>query len=115
MKNLVLLFSILSISIVHSFGQLYVRYNQKGYSLAQKKELIILTNTNSTNEAWTFSKDNKVVLQGKLGNSLTGKGDFVPTSFSYAVDFSSITEAGIYTFTIKTENKSQLEIIFIVN
>lgn len=104
MKQISLLVLFLYLSLSNVFAELYIRYNQKGYHLIQRKEIIILSTTNATNEKWTIKQNDQLILEGTLGNSIAGKGDYVPTDFSYLIDFSSIQTEGTYTFEIKGQN-----------
>lgn len=88
-----------------SFAQLYIRYNQKGYHLQQDKKIVILSDKEIKNTEWKITKaDNSVVLEGKLNNSVEGKGDYVPTDYSYIIDFSEITEENNYIFSIESQS-----------
>lgn len=49
---------------------------------------------------WVVSKNNKTVLEGVLGSSVTGVGNHMPKPFNYEVDFSSVKDSGSYTFKI---------------
>lgn len=81
----------------------WVRYNQAGYeSCRPYKRVIVLSNTSIAGTAWNIrDAGGSTVLTGNLGASLTtGQTNWTAKSYSYAVDFSSITALGNYTFNM---------------
>ncbi len=104
MKFLTVILSLLC-CVQLSFAQLHIRYNQKGYHLQQDKKIVILSDKDVKNTAWKLLKpDGSVALEGKLGNSVESKGDYIPTNFSYIVDISEISEENNYTFSVDEQN-----------
>jgi len=81
----------------------WIRYNQAGYESCRPfKRVIVLSNTSIAGAAWTIKNSGgTTVLSGTLGASLTtAQNDWTAKPYSYAVDFSSISTLGNYTFNM---------------
>ncbi len=81
----------------------WVRYNQAGYeSCRPYKRVIVLSNTSIAGTAWNIKDGGgATVLSGNLGASLTtAQTNWTAKPYSYAIDFSSITTLGNYTFNM---------------
>ncbi|MFN6945698.1 MAG: glycoside hydrolase family 9 protein [Cytophagaceae bacterium] len=95
----VLLFLLVLPQSVHAAR--YVRYNQAGYLPDQVKRVIIMSDDNCSGLAWRVkNSSSSLVLDGNLGASAAGAGNFMPKAFNYVIDFSTIQEEGIYTIEI---------------
>ncbi|MCP4520748.1 MAG: T9SS type A sorting domain-containing protein [Cytophagales bacterium] len=95
-------FLLLSLSL-SVFADFHIRYNQAGYHLQQTKEIVVLSDENMQGKNWTVTKDDTTILSGQLSQSIVGKGDYVPTDFSYIIDLSSIDTEGNYTFLLESK------------
>lgn len=95
-------FSILYIG--NSFAQtVFTRYNQAGYESCRPfKRLIVNSNTSIAGRAWDIKNSGgTTVLSGTLGTSLTtAQNDWTSKAYNYAVDFSSLSTVGNYTFVM---------------
>lgn len=87
----------------------FVRYNQAGYKVTAPKSLIICSKIDLKNVEWQIKKDENLISSGVLANSETGTGNHTNFEYNYNISFSTITEPGDYTFTIK-DQKHQFSI-----
>jgi endoglucanase len=93
---LFLLFFALSVQ-----GQQYIRFNQVGYSPERPKRAIVMSNENATGWDWTITDQNKhIVLSGKLGPSISGKGMHTSHPYNYEIIFSELKTLGQYQLSM---------------
>ncbi|MDO8260452.1 MAG: glycoside hydrolase family 9 protein, partial [Candidatus Magasanikbacteria bacterium] len=83
-------------------GEIFVRANQVGFLPNDIKTAIIMSKGNLTNTSFNIvnAKSEKTVFKGKIDTSRGKWGNF---PFNYQIDFSRITDAGVYH--IEIENK----------
>ncbi len=104
-KNLLLILFFSSIQFscnAAAGGEIFVRANQVGFLPYDIKTAIIMSKGNLTNTSFNIVNANneRIVFKGKIDTSRGKWGNF---PFNYQIDFSRITDAGVYH--IEIENK----------
>lgn len=106
------IFSILN-SPLATAQTVFTRYNQAGYESCRPfKRVIVMSNTSIAGRAWDIKNSGgTTVLSGTLGTSLTtAQNDWTSKPYNYAVDFSSLSTPGNYTFVISGATTVTLKI-----
>lgn len=98
-------FFLFTFGFLYFFGanaqQSWVRYNLAGYDPVRQKMAIVMSEVDISGTNWAIKdKTNTNVASGTLSASLSGKGDYMPKDFNYAIDFSSIETEGAYVLTV---------------
>ena len=80
-------------------GDVFVRANQLGFLPGDIKTAIIMSKTDLANTSFNIinAKNEKIVVIGKID---TSRGTWGKYPFNYQIDFSGITESGIYHIEI---------------
>ncbi|MCL1842975.1 MAG: glycoside hydrolase family 9 protein [Defluviitaleaceae bacterium] len=88
----------------------WIRINQAGYKPSREKIAIVLSDNELSNENWCIKKDGKEVLSGNLESP--GKGDDIHSvqAFNYAINFSNLREAGVYTIELANAEPQNIKI-----
>lgn len=98
-------------NIFCAFSASYVRYNFAGYDPERPKTAIVMADNSCTGFNWTIKNiSGATVLSGSLGNSQQGAGAYMPKSFNYTIDFTSIKTLGNYTLEINNIGTYNIQI-----
>ncbi len=96
-------------------AEVFLRWNQAGYAPDRPKSLVAMSDTDLAGQRWTIVRADFVglaepVRQGELGPSVVGAGDHTPLAFNHTVDFSSLTEPGLYHFIVASAPPAEFRI-----
>lgn len=92
------LFLVLSIQLM---GGVFVRYNKAGYDPVRPKKIIVIADNNCSAYTWRIkNSSNVIVLNGTLGASVTGTGNYMPKAFNHEFTFTTLETIGTYTVEI---------------
>lgn len=91
----------LSLALASSAGAgTWIRLNHAGYTPERSKQAIVLSDTDISNQVWTLSRNQQIVLQGKLPSGSPGDQIHVAQAYTYPLDFSEVTTEGTYTLSL---------------
>lgn len=114
---LCLTFTMLAVSST-SAAEIYLRWNQAGYTPERPKSLVAMSTTDLAGQAWRLervgtapgSTTAAITLQGNFGPSDIGAGDHTPFPFNHTADFSALTTPGIYRFATAGAAPAELRV-----
>jgi len=93
-------------------ADVFLRWNHAGFRPGEAKSLVAMSDTDLTGRAWRIERlaagsgsvalatgHPEPVLRGEFAASVVGRGDHTPLAFNHVVDFSALSEPGVYRFT----------------
>jgi len=95
-------------SFLTSYAAIWLRVNQAGYAPERAKTAIVLSDTDIAEENWNIKKDGNVVLSGKLSAGKRGENFYIAQEYAYTIDFSSLSEKGIYSLELAGAQTQQV-------
>ena len=111
-----LVFTMFASTAAHA--ELFLRWNQAGYTPERPKSLVAMSTTDLTGQVWriecvdTMPLDTPAapILQGSFGPSLGGLGEHTPLPFNHTADFTSLAVPGVYRFVTAGATPAELRI-----
>ncbi len=109
-KTLKFSIAVLLLFFVYSTSaEIFIRYNQAGYSPLRSKPIIVLSDDAIKGVSWKLTnEDGSAVLSGILTSSLVGQTDHTAKPFNYLIDLSDATKVGKYKLTVGANKNVEL-------
>jgi len=103
-KNLSLVFVgylLISCFSLPTLAEVFIRYNQAGYSAMRSKHIIVMANKEQNKATWQLKNSStEIISSGLLGASIAAKTDHSAKPYNYLIDISNVTKLDDYQLVV---------------